>query len=177
MKARPTGMGLRTPSQKRCPPPTPQAWAWRRRAGWRRRGCGRKGVAPEGGDETFYRWLGADDGDGSAPAGCQAPAPPSPLSPVPSVGNNPRHGGQEVRHNEPPQRCAAIPHAIAHRPHAGVNALACEGVVGVQGAFADGAQRAVLFTRVSSSLHRDSPYRRSCFTVGLRFLMGHSLLS
>jgi hypothetical protein len=67
---------------------------------------------------------------------------------------------------------------MLHHPYAGANVLAYEGVVGVQGAFADGAQRAVLFTRVSSSLHRDSPHnRRSCFTVGLRFLIGQSLLS
>jgi hypothetical protein len=66
---------------------------------------------------------------------------------------------------------------MVHHPYAGANVLAYEGVVGMEGAFADGAQRAVWLTLVSSSLHRDSPHRRSCVTVGLRFLMGQSLLS
>ncbi len=65
--------------------------------------------------------------------------------------------------------------AMVHHPYAGANVLAYEGVVGVEGAFADGAQRALLFTLASSSLHRDSPYRRSCVITGLRFLMGQSL--
>jgi hypothetical protein len=43
---------------------------------------------------------------------------------------------------------------MGHHPYAGANVLAYEGGVGVEGAFADGAQRALLFTLVSSSLHR-----------------------
>ncbi len=48
---------------------------------------------------------------------------------------------------------------MGHHPYAGANVLAYEGGVGVEGAFADGAQRALLFTLASSSLHRDSPHK------------------